>query len=619
MTAELAEIRDFLAQHPPFDTLGEGVLDALPRQLSVRYARRGSVVLAAGRENHHMFVLRSGALEIRDIGGTLVERCEPGNCFGMSSLVHGQPLRYEVTALEDALLLALPETVFEQLRRTQPGFERFVSRSADRLRAALPQLQASERGSAFLQTKLSDLVQRAPVVIAEAASVREAAQAMARERVSSLLVLREGELVGILTDRDLRSRVLAAGRGADERVAQVMTPEPVTAQADAFAFEALLEMVRRNLHHLPVLRGERLLGLVSSTDLLRLQTANPLYLVGEVQKQTTLAGLVQASRRLPGVVQGLVREDATADTVGRVVTAVGDALERRLLELAEAELGPPPVPYCWLVLGSQARLEQGLHSDQDNALLLADEVRPEHDAYFAVLARRVSDGLAACGYAYCPGEVMATNPRWRRPRAGWQRLFESWVRRPEPEALLYSSIFFDLRALHGDAALLSGLHERVLADTQRNGAFLAHLSRAALEHRPPLGFFRNFVLQRGGEHADTFDLKHSGVAPIVDLGRVYALAAGLRAVNTQARLAGAAEAGVLSAEGAADLRDALEFIAYVRLRHQGRQVAAGQAPNNFVSPDELSAFEKRHLRDAFGVVKTMQAALAERYAVRFLA
>lgn len=617
MTAELAEIRDFLAQHAPFDALDAGVLNTLPRQLSVRYARRGSVVLAAGRENHEMFVLRSGALEIRDADGALVERCEPGNCFGMSSLVRGQPLRYEVTALEDSLLLVLPQGVFNKLRRTQPGFEHFVSRSADRMRVAVAQLQASERGSTFLQTALTDLVQRAPVVVAEEASVREAAQVMAHERVSSLLVLRGEELVGIVTDRDLRNRVLADGRSADERVARIMTPEPVTAQAGAFAFEALLEMVRRNIHHLPVLEGGRVVGLVSSTDLLRLQTANPLYLVGEIQKQTTLAGLERVSRRLPGVVQVLVREDATADAIGRTVTAVGDALERRLLELAEAELGPPPVPYCWLVLGSQARLEQGLHSDQDNALLLADDARPEHDAYFAALARRVTGGLDACGYAYCPGEVMATNPRWRGPRAQWRRLFEGWVRRPEPEALLYSSIFFDLRALHGDASLLEELQAKVLAGTRGNQTFLAHLSRAALEHRPPLGFFRKFVLQRGGEHADTFDLKHGGVVPIVDLGRVYALAAGLRAVNTQARLAGAAQAGVLSAEGAADLRDALEFIAYVRLRHQGRQVAAGQEPNNFVSPTELSAFEKRHLRDAFSIVKTMQAALAQRYTVRF--
>ena len=620
MNVELAEIRDFLAQHAPFDALPEEVLARLPRKLTLRYFRRGSRILRAGERNEQLFVVRSGAVELREAGGALWGRLEPGEVFGFSPLLTGEGALHEVTALEDSLLLLMPQEVFNDLRSRDESFGQFFSQAHEaRLRSAVARLQAPERGVSFLTTQLGELIQRPPVAVQPECSIREAAQLMERERISSLLVMEGERLTGIVTDRDLRSRVLAAGLAASEPVSRVMTPDPATAQAEAYAFELLLEMAQRNVHHMPVMRDGRVLGLLTTTDLMRLQTANPVYLTGDIRKQATVEGLVAASGRLPAVLRQLIEAGASADDVGRVATAIGDALERRLLELAEAELGPPPLPYCWLVLGSQARLEQSLHSDQDNALLLAEEATAEQEAYFSELARFVSDGLNACGYPYCPGEVMATNPQWRLSLHGWQARFDDWLLRPEPEALLYSSIFFDLRGLRGELALCERLQEHVLARAQGNETFLAYLAKNALEHQPPLGFFRGFVLEKEGEHADTFDLKHRGVAPIVDLARVYALAAGTPEVNTRARLRAAARAGQLSAEGASNLRDALEFIEHVRLRHQGRQVRAGEQPDNFVPPRELSSFEKRHLKDAFRIVGSMQTALAQRFQLRFLA
>lgn len=620
MSAELAEIRDFLAQHAPFDALPEEVLARLPRKLTLRYFRRGSRILKAGERNEQLFVVRSGAVELREAGGALWGRLEPGEVFGFSPLLTGEGVLHEVTALEDSLLLLMPREVFDDLRGRDEGFGQFFSQAHEaRLRSAVARLQAPEGGVSFLTTQLGELIQRPPVAVQPECSIREAAQLMEREHISSLLVMEGERLTGIMTDRDLRSRALAAGLAASEPVSRIMTPDPATAQVDAYAFELLLEMARRNVHHMPVVRDGRVLGLLTMTDLMRLQTANPVYLTGDIGKQTTVEGLVTASRRLPAVLQQLIEAGASADDIGRVATAIGDALERRLLELAEAELGPPPLPYCWLVLGSQARLEQSLHSDQDNALLLEDEPTEAQETYFSELARFVSDGLNACGYPYCPGEVMATNPQWRLSLHAWQARFDDWVLRPEPEALLYSSIFFDLRGLRGELTLCERLQEHLLARAQDNETFLAYLAKNALEHQPPLGFFRGFVLEKEGEHADTFDLKHRGVVPIVDLARVYGLAAGTPEVNTRARLQAAARAGQLSAEGASNLRDALEFIEHVRLRHQGRQVRAGEQPDNFVPPRELSSFEKRHLKDAFRIVASMQTALAQRFQLRFLA
>ncbi|MCE1178219.1 MAG: DUF294 nucleotidyltransferase-like domain-containing protein [Micrococcales bacterium] len=625
METELREVRDFLAAHAPFEGLPGRALDRLPAQLTMRYFRRGSTLISVGEANDTVYVLRSGAVDITDASGVLVERSAEGTTVGTSNILRGGRSQHDVRAIEDTLALAMSGDDFRELVREHPDLHRFfVELLASRLRAAVQSQQRTDQGGAILKTRVGELISREPITIAVTATIREAAELMAAERVSSLLVTgldkagagagavgQGGEgAIGILTDKDLRSRVLAVGRDPGDPVAEVMTSDPVTVGPDTMAFEVLMEMVAKSIHHMPVVRPDgRPLGLVTGTDLIRLEHASPVYLVSDIRKQTSVAGLAELGRRLPRLVEQLVSQDATADDIGRVVTAVGDAVERRLLELAEAELGAPPVPYCWVVFGSRGRLEQGLSSDQDNALLISDEMQPEHEEWFARLAEWVVDALERCGYARCPGDIMATNPRWRQPISQWRREFGTWLRQPEPDAILNATIFFDMRPVHGDASLEQDLHRWVLAQTPHSKAFLAHMVRSAVDHEPPLGFFRGFVLQKEGEHKDTLDLKIGGVGAVVELARVHALAHGLAPVNTQARIEAVADAGVMSRDRAADLRDAFEFISYVRLRHQARQVSAGQQPDNFVAPTELSDFERRHLRDAFQVVRSAQSTL----------
>ena len=422
LDVELSEVRDFLAHHEPFDVLPAAVLDTLPARMSVEYFRRGSRLIERGRDNSHLYVLRSGAAEVHDAQGSLVDRGGEGSCFGSITLTQGNPSTFDVTAIEDSLALLLPAEDFHQLCADHPEVDSFFdAQRASRMSGAVAALQLSSTGSAILKTRVRDLVGREPVAVATTSTVREAAQVMSQHRVSSLLVMDGERLAGILTDRDLRTRVLAAGVDPGVAVTTVMTAEPVTGAVDALAFEVLLEMVGRHIHHLPIVDGTGFpVGIVTTTDLLRLEQANPVYLAGDIAKQPDVEGVATVANRLPQMVQALVEQDASADDIGRVVTAVGDAVERRVIALAEADLGPPPVPYCWVALGSRARLEQALAADQDNAILVDDSMRPEHAAWFEALAARVTDDLVTCGYPRCPGEVMATNPRWRQPLAGWR-------------------------------------------------------------------------------------------------------------------------------------------------------------------------------------------------------
>ncbi|WP_069046756.1 putative nucleotidyltransferase substrate binding domain-containing protein [Hydrogenophaga sp. RAC07] len=466
----------------------------------------------------------------------------------------------------------------------------------------------------LMSTPVSALINRAPITLPPHTSIRAAAQLMSEQRVSSVLIAEQGLLFGLITDRDLRNRVIAAGLDTQRPIMDIATLAPFFVNLHDPAFNALLLMARHNIHHVPVLDGQRIAGMITATDLTEQHSTSAVYLAGDIYKQTAVEGLQRASTRIRALQQSLAAADATAYNTGHIITVITDAITTRLLQLGEAQLGPAPVDYVWVAAGSQARSEQTAKSDQDNCLVLDDAFDESvHGAYFRELTRFVCTGLDACGYVFCPGEMMAMTDTWRQPRARWAEYFRRWTSQPEPKALMLTCVFFDLRAIHGQASLLDGLRRDVLQNTRGNTLFLAHMVGNALTHQPPLGLFKGLSPARSGEHKGTIDLKHTGVVPIVDLARVYALAGGHAEVNTHDRLLTAGEGGDISAQSARDLRDALEFLASLRIRHQAQQIAQGLAPDNFLDPAEISNFERTQLRDAFQVVQTLQSVLSNRY------
>jgi CBS domain-containing protein len=303
--------------------------------------------------------------------------------------------------------------------------------------------------------------------------------------------------------------------------------------------------------------------------------------------------------------------------VAQVMTRHGVSAIRRIVALAELDLGPAPAPYCVVAMGSLGRLEAGLGADQDTAILI-DDSGDAADAWYEQLAAALTDAMERIGFPRCPGDAMATNARWRQTVAGWRQTFRAWMDEPEPTALMEAQIFFDMRPITGDVSLYARMSADILAIAPRSPRFLAHLAASALGRTPPLGFFRNLVLDRDGAHRHTLDLKHGGIAAVVQLSRLYCLTKGLAPHNTQARITAARNAGVIGQESAENLSDAYEFICYQRVRHQARQIREGLVPDSHVDPDELSDLDKKHLRDAFGVVKTMRNALSVTYQIGFL-
>ncbi|MBA1203449.1 cyclic nucleotide-binding/CBS domain-containing protein [Pseudomonas capeferrum] len=618
MQIELQEIRDHLHRFPPFDALPLETLDGIAQRVEVSYFKAGSDILEAGAVIRDLHYVRSGAVEIYRRNGELYNRLVEGDIFGQAGLLRSNKVRFPAKALEDSLIYFIPAEVFAELCAQHDAFAEFVEAEGhSRLKSAV---EAQGRASELIQLKCRVLVSRSLVWVTSDTSVHEAAKVMTEQSVSCVVVMDPEprpahRMVGIVTDRDLRTRVVAAGRSdSATTIGQIMSVDPVAIEADDSLFEAMLVMLRRNIHHLPVMYKGRTVGLINLSDIIRYESQSSLYLVNRISNQTSVEGLRALLRDLRGTYIRMVREGATAHMIGSAISGIGRAFTQRLLELAEKKLGPPPVPYCFMALGSMARDEQLLLTDQDNALVLDDAFDPTlHDDYFRSLATFVSDGLAACGYSYCKGGIMATNDQWRQPLRVWRGYFNDWIEKPNAATLLNSCIFFDLDGVYGQLELVQELKTLCARKSSANPGFLNAMARIALNRTPPLGFFRTFVVETDGRQKRIINLKGRGTAPLTDLIRIHALACASTAQNSFDRLDAISNTKLMQPEALKHLRYALEFLSMVRIRHQADALEQGMSPDNYIEPERFSTSERHNLKEAFQVLSNAQNFLRFRY------
>ncbi|WP_038068550.1 DUF294 nucleotidyltransferase-like domain-containing protein [Thermus scotoductus] len=574
---------------PLLKDLPEEALARLEATLERLAYPEGATILAqGGPPSQHLYLVARGRVALVD-GEEEVEVLGPGAFFGFPSLFLGEPPALGVVAKEGVEVLRWPKEVFFWLLSYPEAARYFAARLGDRVR-----LRAGVRADLF--TPVGRLVRRPPLYIAPGATVAEAARRMAQEGVSSLLV--EGEPLGILTDRDLRNRVLAQERPSSTPVGEVATRPLFALPADTPLYEALAAMVERGIHHLPLLEGAKVVGVVTHTDLV--PATSPLLLLRRVERLE----LSRYAEEVARLVESLVHSGLPPTGIGRVVAGLNDALIRRLVKEAEARLGPPPIPYSFMVFGSEGRREQALLTDQDNALVLKEE---GHEAYFQALAEAVVGGLIRAGIPECKGGYMAT--RWRMPLKEWLSTFRKWMEAPEPQALLETQIFFDFRSVAGELSLRP-LEEAIL-EGSRKGVFLYHLAQAALAFRPPLGFLGRVRTEEG-----YVDLKRHALAPIVSLARLYALMAGSRALGTEERLKAAAQGGTLSQEGAERLGEAFAFFFGLRLKAQLEALEKGAPLENRVLWEALSPGERRRALEGFRAIQEVQESTAARFQLR---
>ena len=601
------DARSFLAEHPPFDELDDKDLDRVVSAVEIEHFAPGAVILQqAGAPATHLFVVRKGEVEILD-GGRVIDEVGEGDVFGMWSLLGKVAPSATVRAAHDTLCYLIPAGLANDVLQTGAGIA-FVAASVRRRIARVDETLKAEIDPSRYR-KVGELVRRPPVTAEPSTTVADAAGLMARERISCLLIRGLDGEVGVLTDRDLRTRVVAERRSSITPIGDVMTPRAETVPAETMAGEVLLRMLEGGFHHFPVVdTSGTVVGVVTDTDLMGLGRHTPFALKSAISRAPDRDGVASAVGDLPEVVASLVESSADPVDIGHVIAFSIDAATRRLLELGIAEFGNPPVEWAWLALGSAARQEQAIHTDQDHALAFEGD-REVAEPALAPLAEFVSAGLEQAGFARCRGEVMAANPALRLSVDEWVERFDHWMNLQTPQASEQLSVVFDFRRVAGDLDAEAPMNEAMKLAVERP-VFLQHLARRGLDLKPPIGFVGRLRVERGGERPGTVDLKRGGILIIGNIARAYAIRAGITAKRTVDRLRGAEQTGEIDAETREGLEEAFRFLWDVRLRHHVELLRAGQELDDFVDPKDLGGVARQGLKEAFRIVAHAQKGLA---------
>jgi CBS domain-containing protein len=609
-----AEVAGFLGSRPPFDSVGADDLARIAAVTETEAVPRGKTIFPQGAGPvDYLWMVRSGAVEVVH-DGRVLDLLGPGELFGQASMLSGLPTGFEARAAEDTVCYRIPADAIQPLL-TRPDVLRFVARSI--VSGAAP--VTSPPGPADLvQRPVATLIRKPPLLCAASDPIREAAKRMTADGATAVLV-RAGPGLGIVTDRDFRSRVVAAGASPDAPVSAVMTEPAYTVTADRLAGEVLLDMLERNIHHVPVLSAAgKILGVVDDGDLMAAQVRPPFLLRRAIALAASPAEVAAAAADLDPMTVALTDAQVAAEQVAAVRSVVLDALTRRLVELAVGAAGDPPAPFTWFALGSVARRETVPSSDVDSALAWQDppHLKPQ-DAevgdYMTRVARAVEDGLRACGLRPDPHGASAANPLFARSVASWRAIARRLSEDPTREqALIFVSLITDGRPIWDSgrpaAPVAGALWEA--QDRSDQSDLRRLLARFALSFRPPTGFWRDFVVEHSGEHRGQLDLKHGGLIPIVDLARWAGMGAGVTSGSTRERLQAAEAAGTLEAEEASTLLEAFGFVFSLRLDHQVEQLRRGEPPDDFIDPKQLNPLARSYLREAFRAVASVQAGLA---------
>ncbi len=601
--------------YPPFDELSAERLTEVVHRTHIEFYAAGTGILQqSGEPSRYLYVVRTGAVEVLD-GSHVMDVLSEGEVFGQFSLLSGLGPAFSIRAAEDTICYLVDEEIAETVMGTRSGLA-FLS--ATLRRREVRAVDGLDRAAVDpWQTPVHTLVRRPPVMAPLSFSIREAAELMTRERVSSLLVERPGGL-GILTDRDLRSRVLAQGRSPDTMIGEVLTSPVISVPAGTMVAEVVALMLERGVHHVPVVddRGS-LLGLVTDIDLMGLEQKTPFVLKVDIERAGSAEEAVQATRRLPETICSLVEANVDPIDLGHAVAVVVDTLTRRLLEIGVGRFGDPPCPWSWLALGSEARQEQALVTDQDNALVLDLGETPIGvvDPYFQRLTSFVNDGLEAAGLPRCRAGVLASNPEWRDTVLEWEFRFRRWMSDPGRLGSAFTGIAFDYRPVAGPLEVQPILDE-VIRSAPKEPQFIRHLGRLAVDARPPTGFLKEGVVEAKGRSVGVLDVKHGGVTLITNMARVYSVMSGLTENRTLRRLHEVAALGRIGEELRLGLEEAFRLLWQIRLEHQARQVRGGMEPDDLVDPRSLGPLARQGLKEAFRMIQRAQDGLAAELGIR---
>ncbi|MGQ9712813.1 MAG: DUF294 nucleotidyltransferase-like domain-containing protein [Desulfotomaculales bacterium] len=631
------DVREVLRNMEPFRALDDEVIGELAPQLHLAHFTKGSYVFKQGTPSlHKLFLVVKGLAEVTVAGeqgvATVVGYRRPGEFFGETVVLTDESYPGSVMAKEDLTCLVIPREIFENLMYHNPDVAAFFSRTLlERMRGLYREIVAEQSYEAYSPTesplfrrRVKELMSRPVVTCRLADPVTVVASLMQEHNISAVVVIDdEGQPVGLITERVLVNKLLVEPRcRPEECTAQdVMSTRLITVEQEAFLNQALLEVIKHGVKHIVVMDRGMLAGIVSLVDLVRARSTGTFWIAHRIETQTSLEGLAEIGKEVDAFLNALVAEKASVRDIFALVSELYDALTRRIIKLCEEELaaegwGTPPVPYCWINMGSGGRREQIMRTDQDNGIIYASpdpETAETVSAYFELLGTRIVDGLVRCGFAPCKGGVMASNPAWCRSLDAWEARARRWIYRADPNDVRMLTIFLDFRPVWGETGLADSLWDSVFRAFKSSSAASALLARDELQYRVPLSFLGGFITEKSGPHKNEIDLKAAACVHIVNCVRIFAVTHGIRDTSTFGRLDDLVAAEVISRDDAEFISAAYETLMMFRIRENIKKMAQGKRPDNYVNPHLLSKREQALLKDAFSVITRLQKITAGQF------
>lgn len=635
-------IFDSMRQYPPFSLMKDLDLMQIAERIRIRFVAKDQWVFQAqDTVQKQIYFVQEGAIHLlqqQQEPAQLVEACDQGEIFGLGSLVDSTHYQLGARAQEDSLIYIIPQQILQPIIEKQPKVSWYFAQSFAAGKYATPNSfgpptlfwqaqQRQEQAFELLEIQSIDH-SRKPVSCPPGTPINTAAQIMRDQSVGSIIITNEDEqAVGIITDRDLRNKVVSGDHALSDSVDLIMSKPVITAKSDVTVAEVQMLMMKHRIHHLVLTRTGRsdapVLGLISEHDLLVIQGNNPAVLIREISRSKDGEELGRIREKAEGLLSKYLYQEVAIGFISSIMTQINDAIIERAIQLALEEMEKegkedPGVKWCWLALGSEGREEQLLRTDQDNALVFEDvdlERQEEVKAYFLLLAKEVTHLLYQCGFEYCPGDMMASNPQWCLPLDAWKKQFSGWIFAPSQQHVLYSNIFFDFRPIYGAFELAKDLSNHIFQATGERDIFLSFMAKNALQTPAPLTFFRQFMVERSGEHKDQFDIKSRAMMPLADAARVLILAAQVPQINnTFRRFDKLAELEPQNRALFEQAADAYEIL----VRYRALQGLQNQNSGRYFKPSELSKMERLNLRNSFKPLRELQDLLTVRFRLNFL-
>lgn len=612
----IPNIELFIAEVSPFHHLPKTLIHQIANNIQIRYVPKGEVIVAENQPAEFLYIVRMGEVEQVLQSGELRAKLESGGIFGFSIFNENQE-KYTAYALENSLIYQVSYALLNDILKQFPEYAAYFSRdTSTRLHSIARQNLMKNTHHIFMKT-VAEVANPKVAIVDYCDSIQQTARKMTEQRRSSALIMQDNQLIGIVTDRDMTKKVVARGLNIHLPVTEIMTANPPVIAANELVLNGISLMMEHNLRSLPVVSDNQIQGILTATDLVRYNSIQSIFIINHIFQANSLPLLIKVAEQQRAVFTALVESGAAYNNIMRVMTLIADAFNRKLLMMAEHQFGAPPCPYVWIVAGSQARYEMHLLSDQDNAIITERELHEDERHYFSQLAQFVNDGLAQLGYAHCSGHYMASNPKWCQSLAQWKQNFEQWILNPELEGLLNTNVLMDMRAIYGETLLVQAVQQHIVSLVKDNKRFLAFLVANATRVKPPLSIFRNFVLIKDGENKNKLNLKKRAISLLVDLGRIYSLAAGVpQTGSTEERFEICHKLGIIDKSTRDNVLGAYQFVCDMRFKYQADALKQQQAITNHIDPATLTSFERNHLKDAFRLITQFQSAAELRFSQR---